>query len=128
MRKKYKNLQKGGESQKGFSFVIPERKSQVIPDNNIKNINKNSFVSSFERKSVDEKVIKQDKDIEKEKTRITVNTENINIKKIDNVHNNKPLKSSNHNILISVYKKDLSTDKKVTQSSKLNKNIIKHRN
>ena len=130
MRKKYKNLQKGGENQKGFSFVVPERRSQVISDNNIKNINKNSFISNFERKSADEKIINKDKDFEK--PRITVNTENINIKRLDNIqNNNKELKSSNHNILISVYKKDLSSDKKdkkAIQSSKLNKNIIKHRN
>ena len=135
MRKKYKNMQNRGESQKGLSFAVPERRSQIITDNNGNNLNKNSFISNFERKSLDEKILNKErekdniKDKDLEKPRITINKDILNEKKFDNNDKNiNPLKSSNHNILISVYKKDSSNDKNIIPTTKLNKNIYTTRN
>ena len=50
MRNKYKNLQNRGQSQKGSSFVIPENRNQILADNNINYIHKNSFISNFDKK------------------------------------------------------------------------------
>ena len=126
MRNKYKNLQNRGQSLKGGSFVIPERRSQISSDNNINFINKNSFVANLENKDKKNKKIYISND--KEKKRISLNKGNINEKKLDsnilqNISNN-TIKTSNHNILISVYRKEsLNKETKTNTNANTNTNM-----
>ena len=132
MRNKYKNLQNRGESQKGSSFVIPERRNQIITDTNINYINKNSFISNFEKREFDDKLFNKNND--NDKKRILLNNENLNQKIYDsslpkNITNT--IKTSNHNVLISVYKKDTSNNKRESignLNTSTNTNLIKVRN
>ena len=81
MRNKYKNLQNRGQSQKGSSFLIPEKRNQIISDNNINYINKNSFISNIDRKDLNEKFFIKNND--KEKKRYTYNKDDLKAKKLD---------------------------------------------
>ena len=133
MRNKYKSLQNRGKSLKGNSFVIPDRRNQIMNNNDINNINKNSFISNFETNGINNKLFNKNND--KEKKRIASNRDNLNEKKLES---NNTIKSSNHKILISVYRKESSNNKEsiITtnsirnsiRNSNLSKKIIKTRN
>ena len=129
MRNKYKNLQNRGQSQKGSSFLIPEKRNQIISDNNINYINKNSFISNIDRKDLNENFFIKNND--KEKKRYTYNKDDLKAKKLDtNIlqkKNNNTIKTSNHNILISVYKKESSKMNSISNSN-TNKSLIRTRN
>ena len=129
MRNKYKNLQNRGQSQKGSSFVIPDKRNPVLSENSTNYINRNSFVSNLERRDFDNKLFNKNND--KNKKPITINKDVKNEKKnnVNNLqtkfNNNNTIRTSNHNILISVYKKESSINKE--SSTNLNKNMIKTR-
>ena len=127
MRNKYKNLQNRGQSQKGSSFVIPENRNQILADNNINYIHKNSFISNFDKKERDEKISNKAND--KDKKRNSFGKQNLPEKQLDsNISQkkiNNTIKTSNHNILISVYTKDSSNKKEsvTTNNTNTNRNL-----
>ena len=135
MRNKYKNLQNRGQSPKGSSFVIPERRNQIITDTNINYISKNSFISTFEKKEFGEKLFNRNNDFDKK--RLIINKDYSYQNKLDpdilQKNYNNTIKTSNHNVLISVYKKEpsissIKTDSIPNINPSSNKNIIKVRN
>ena len=126
MRNKYKNLQNRGQSQKGSSFVIPENRNQILIDNNINYIHKNSFISNLDRRERGEKILNKTND--KDLKQIPFNRFNLADKNLDleisKKNNNNTIKTSNHNILISVYTKESSNknDTIITNNSTTNRN------
>jgi hypothetical protein len=133
MRNKYKNLQNRGQSQKGSSFVITEKRNQVIVDNNINYIHKNSFISNIDGKGRGEKILNKTND--KDQKQLPSSRLNIEEKSMDlgisKRKNSNTIKTSNHNILISVYTKDSSIkgDSIISNNTTTNRNyVIKHNN
>ena len=101
MRNKYKNLQNRGQSQNDNSYIKTEKLNHLNTNKNINNINKNSFISNFDNKEKIEKMLNQpnDKDkkssfIEKRYAQSFISNDKISIR------------SSNHNMLYSIYKKE----------------------
>ena len=101
MRNKYKNLQNRDQSKKENSYITSEKLNHLNSTSKYNNINKNSFISNFDNKEKVEKIINQinDKDkkplIEKRHAASFISNDNTTT-----------LRSSNHNILYSVYKKE----------------------
>ena len=101
MRNKYKNLQNRPQSKIDNSYITSEKINHLNNPSKYNNINKNSFISNFDNKEKVEKIMNQinDKDkkplIEKRYAASFISNDKTTT-----------LRSSNHNILYSVYKKE----------------------
>ena len=122
MRNKYKNLQNRGQSQKDNSYITEKNNNNINSNTKYNNINKNSFISNFDNKEKIDKMINQINDKEKKPynekryaSSFIANDSNISIR------------SSNHNIFYSVYKKENkdNNNKKEIKQAKDNNNNIK---
>ena len=131
MRNKYKNIINRELSLKGGSFIIPEIKSDIISDEERKYKNRNSFIK-VENKGFGNKLFNKNKEKNAKKSNLNkgIITEK-NKDKNCNLTSHNTIKTSNHNILISVYKKNSennSNKKESTTNTNLNDKIISTRN
>ena len=120
MRNKYKNLQNRDQSKKENSYITSEKLNHLNSTSKYNNTNKNSFISNFDNKEKVEKIINQinDKDkkplIEKRHAASFISNDKTTT-----------LRSSNHNILYSVYKKEKKeSSNKPEKETNINNNKI----
>ena len=118
MRNKYKNLQNRNQSPKNTTSILLSEKRNFISNLNTNNINKNSFISNYEKKEKDKKIIKENNDKEKDKKRVYFSKQNISEKKNETKYNEFP-KNKNEEIISSKY-----AFKKINDNKSAKNNII----
>ena len=123
MRNKYKNLQ-NKVSNNGNSYVISEQKNHLNNNPKSNNINKNSFISNIDNREKIEKIMNINNDNEKKPFNEKRHASSF-------ISNDKSIsiKSSNHNIYYSIYKRennDNSNKNEIKEINNINKNKIEH--
>ena len=101
MPNKYKNLQNKDQSKNENSYLISGKINNLGSNFKPNNTNKNSFVSNFDNKEKLERMINQINDKEKIPFKEKPHAQSF----ISN-EKNITVRSSNHNILYSIYKKE----------------------
>ena len=101
MRNKYKNLQNRGQSKNENSHITSEKINHLNNTSKYNNINKNSFISNIDNKEKVEKIMNQINDKDKKPL-----IERRHAASFISNDKTTTLRSSNHNILYSVYKKE----------------------
>ena len=102
MRNKYKNLQNRNQSPKNTTSILLSEKRTFISNLNTNNINRNSFISNYEKKEKDKKIINENNDKEKDKKRVYFSKQNISEKKNETKYSEFP-KNKNEEIISSKY-------------------------
>ena len=124
MRNKYKNLQNRGQSQNDNSYIKTEKINHLNANQKSNNINKYSFVSNFDNTEKVEKMINPINDKEKKPF-----VEKRHAASFISNDNNNYLRSSNHNILYSVYKRENKDNSNIKDNKETNlKNNVKNDN
>ena len=118
MRNKYKNLQNRNQSPKNTTSILLSEKRTFISNLNTNNINRNSFISNYEKKEKDKKIINENNDKEKDKKRVYFSKQNISEKKNETKYSEFP-RNKNEEIISSKY-----AFKKINDNKSAKYNII----